>query len=79
VGPEDLVVADQSLTSGSVFSYTAQSTSSLAKLHVDLIANPKPTMAMENYELTDDIVFRNSARTCVTATPTSYASPSPPC
>jgi prepilin-type N-terminal cleavage/methylation domain-containing protein len=69
----------KSLTSGSVFTYTAQSTSSLAKLHVDLIANPKPTMTVENYELTDDIVFRNSSRTCLTASPTQYASPSPPC
>ena len=45
-----------------VFNYTAQSTSSLAKLHVDLPANPKPSRSAETYELSDDLVLRNSTR-----------------
>jgi type II secretory pathway pseudopilin PulG len=46
-----------------IFSYTAQSTSSLAKLHVDLPVNLKPAKTVELYELSDDIVLRNSTRT----------------
>jgi prepilin-type N-terminal cleavage/methylation domain-containing protein len=45
-----------------IFSYTAQSTSSLAKLHVDLPVNVKPSMSVERYELVDDIALRNSTR-----------------
>ena len=45
-----------------IFSYTAQSTSSLAKLHVDFPVNVKPSKSTELYELQDDIVLRNSTR-----------------
>jgi prepilin-type N-terminal cleavage/methylation domain-containing protein len=45
-----------------IFSYTAQSTSSLAKLHVDFPVNIKPSRSVEMYELQDDIVLRNSTR-----------------
>jgi prepilin-type N-terminal cleavage/methylation domain-containing protein len=45
-----------------IFTYTAQSTSSLAKLHVDYPVNVKPTKSVELYELVDDIVLRNSTR-----------------
>ena len=45
-----------------IFSYTAQSTASLAKLHVDFPVNVKPTKTVERYELIDDIVLRNSTR-----------------
>ncbi len=45
-----------------IFSYTAQSTSSLAKLHVDFPVNIKPAKTVELYELIDDIVLRNSTR-----------------
>lgn len=45
-----------------IFSYTAQSTSSLAKLHVDFPVNVKPSKTVELYELMDDIVLRNSTR-----------------
>jgi prepilin-type N-terminal cleavage/methylation domain-containing protein len=45
-----------------IFSYTAQSTSSLAKLHVDFPVNVKPSKSGEMYELQDDIVLRNSTR-----------------
>jgi prepilin-type N-terminal cleavage/methylation domain-containing protein len=46
-----------------VFSFTAQSTASLAKLHVDFPVNLKPAKTVESYELLDDIVLRNSSRT----------------
>ena len=46
-----------------IFSYTAQSTLSLAKLHVDFPVNIKPARTVELYELSDDIVLRNSTRT----------------
>jgi prepilin-type N-terminal cleavage/methylation domain-containing protein len=46
-----------------IFSYTVQSTSSLAKLHVDFPVNVKPSKTVELYELVDDLVLRNSTRT----------------
>jgi prepilin-type N-terminal cleavage/methylation domain-containing protein len=46
-----------------VFNYTAQSLSSLAKLSVDLPVNTNPAKTVDRYELTDDIVLRNSTRT----------------
>jgi prepilin-type N-terminal cleavage/methylation domain-containing protein len=45
-----------------IFTYTAQSSSSLAKLHVDFPVDIKPTKTTETYELVDDIVLRNSTR-----------------
>jgi len=45
-----------------IFNYTAQSTSALAKLSVDLPVNVKPSKTVELYELIDDIVLRNSTR-----------------
>jgi prepilin-type N-terminal cleavage/methylation domain-containing protein len=45
-----------------VFNYTGQSTTSLAKLHVDFPVNPKPSRTVDTYELTDDLVLRNSTR-----------------
>ena len=45
-----------------IFNYTAQSTSSLAKLSVDFPVNVKPTKTVDLYELTDSIVLRNSSR-----------------
>jgi prepilin-type N-terminal cleavage/methylation domain-containing protein len=62
-------------TSGAVFAYVQQSTDKLASLHVDLQVNLKPTMTQETYELTDDMVFRNSTRTCLTDSVTDFASP----
>jgi len=53
----------QYLTTGTVFTYTGQSTSSLAKLHVDFPVNVNPSTAVTAYELTDDIVLKNSTRT----------------
>ena len=51
------------LTKGTIFSYTAQSTTSLAKLHVELPVNPTPASPERVYQLDDDIVLRNSTRT----------------
>ena len=61
------------LTTGAVFSQQVQSTSSLWKLHVDLPVNVAPAKGVASYELVDDLVLRNSTRTCITG------SPSPPC
>lgn len=55
-------VADY-LTASSVFNFTGQSTSSLAKLNVNLPVNVKPNEPRFTYTLTDDIVLRNSTRT----------------
>ena len=45
-----------------IFNYTAQSTTSLADLKVDLPVNMRPAKSVELYELIDDIVLRNSTR-----------------
>jgi prepilin-type N-terminal cleavage/methylation domain-containing protein len=51
------------LTSGSVFTYTAQSTSSLAKLHLNLPVNIRQNEGWKTWRLQTDIVLRNSTRT----------------
>ena len=51
------------LTSGTVFSFAAQSTTSLAVLSVTLPVNTRPETGLPAYNLTDDIVLRNSTRT----------------
>jgi len=61
------------LVSGAVFTSVVQSSASLWKLHVDLRVNASPKRASETSELVDDVVMRNSTRTCITG------SPSPPC
>ena len=45
-----------------IFNYAAQSTTSLAKLSVDLPVNIKPAKTVDLYELQDAIVLRNSSR-----------------
>lgn len=50
------------LTSSSVFNFTAQTTTSLAYVHVDLPVNVNPRKSVDAYELVDDIVLRNSSR-----------------
>ena len=45
-----------------IFTYTAQSTGSLATLRVDIPVNVRPAKTVERYELADDIVLRNSTR-----------------
>jgi type II secretory pathway pseudopilin PulG len=51
------------LTTGAVFAYTPQSTTSLAKLRVDFPINVKPKKSVGSYELVDEIALRNSLRT----------------
>lgn len=51
------------LTAGTVFTFTPQSTSSLAYLSVTLPVNTKPSTGLPDYRLQDDIVLRNSTRT----------------
>jgi prepilin-type N-terminal cleavage/methylation domain-containing protein len=51
------------LTSGTVFAFAAQSTTSLAILSVTLPVNTRPASGLPAYNLTDDIVLRNSSRT----------------
>ena len=50
------------LTSANVFSYAAQSPTSLAKLSVDFPINVKPLRTVDLYDLKDDIVLRNGVR-----------------
>lgn len=45
-----------------IFNYSAQSTTSLAKLSVDIPVNVKPAKTVDLYELQDAIVLRNSSR-----------------
>jgi prepilin-type N-terminal cleavage/methylation domain-containing protein len=45
-----------------IFNYSAQSLTSLAKLGVDFPVNVTPAKTVDLYELTDDIVLRNSTR-----------------
>lgn len=55
-------VADH-LTSGTVFDFTPQSSTSLAVLSVTLPVNTRPESGLADYRLEDDIVLRNSSRT----------------
>ncbi len=50
------------LTLAGIFTYTAQSPTSLAKLSVTLPVNLTPTKPERVYTLNDDIVLRNSTR-----------------
>jgi Tfp pilus assembly protein PilW len=50
------------LTSGSVFSYGAPSTASLARLKVDLVVDTSATASGGVYRLCDEIALRNSGR-----------------
>jgi prepilin-type N-terminal cleavage/methylation domain-containing protein len=54
-------IADH-LTSGSVFSYAAPSTTSLGRLSVDMRVNVYPNEAWKTWRLTADIVLRNTTR-----------------
>jgi prepilin-type N-terminal cleavage/methylation domain-containing protein len=50
------------LTRSTLFAFTAQSTASLAKLHVELPVDLKPSDGLRGYELRDDLTLRNSVR-----------------
>jgi hypothetical protein len=55
-----------------LFTFTQQSSSSLAKVHVSLPISLVGTNRGK-YALSDDIYLRNTTRTCISG------SPSPPC
>jgi len=61
------------LTTQPIFAYTVQSTQSLGNLAVALVVNLRQDKAQGTFKLNDNIVLRNSSRTCVAG------SPSPPC
>jgi prepilin-type N-terminal cleavage/methylation domain-containing protein len=44
------------------FVYTAQTTTSLGRLHIDFPVNVKPARTVDTYELIDDLVLRNGTR-----------------
>lgn len=67
------------LTRGDIFTYTQQSTQSLATVGLSLVVNAKPSFTPSNYALSDSAVLRNSQRLCVAGSSTVIASPSPPC
>jgi hypothetical protein len=50
------------LTAGTIFTYAAETSTSLAKLSVTLPVNTRPASGLPDYRLTDDIVLRNSTR-----------------
>ena len=54
------------VTQANLFNYTAQSTTSLGKLHIDLPVNTKPSNPLQGYRLIDDIVLRNTTRAAPT-------------
>jgi prepilin-type N-terminal cleavage/methylation domain-containing protein len=56
-----VVLADY-ITNDDVFTYTAQSVTSRALLHVDLPVNRNPIEGWKTWRLVDDIVLRNTLR-----------------
>jgi hypothetical protein len=61
VGTTTIVIADY-ITSGTPFTYTAQSASSRAILHVSFPVNVNPNEGWKSWRLVDDIVLRNTLR-----------------
>jgi prepilin-type N-terminal cleavage/methylation domain-containing protein len=61
------------LTTQQIFNYTVQSSQSLASLGASLVVDVRRDSSQGTFKLNDDIVLRNSSRTCV------VGSPSPPC
>jgi len=56
-----------------IFTYTAQSSLGLGNLGVALVVDVKQNSTQGTFKLNDNIVLRNSSRTCIAG------SPSPPC
>jgi prepilin-type N-terminal cleavage/methylation domain-containing protein len=54
------------LTSGSIFTYTAQNSpagsNALPRLHVDMTVNASPTTTVSQLRVVDDLAFRNGPR-----------------
>lgn len=61
------------LTTQPIFNYTVQSSQSLASLGASLVVDVRRDSSQGTFKLNDDMVLRNSSRTCV------VGSPSPPC
>jgi type II secretory pathway pseudopilin PulG len=72
-GPSAGVKWADYLTLSSAFTYTPQSSQSLANLAVSLFVNLRRNTNVGRFKLQDRIVLRNSTRTCI------VGSPSPPC
>jgi prepilin-type N-terminal cleavage/methylation domain-containing protein len=68
----DKMFADY-LTTSTVFDHTVQSSNSLGQLSITLPVDLDPATSSQRYELQDDLVMRNTERTCISG------SPSPPC
>jgi prepilin-type N-terminal cleavage/methylation domain-containing protein len=68
----DKLYADY-LTTNALFTHTVQSSESLGLLSVSLPVDIDPTSSRRKYMLQDDLVMRNTERTCISG------SPSPPC
>jgi Tfp pilus assembly protein PilW len=63
VNGKTVIVADYiTTTDGKVFTYTPQSSSSRALLHVAFSVNVNPNEGWKTWHLTDDIVLRNTLR-----------------
>jgi len=63
VGGTTVVIADYITTSGgAAFTYTPESASSRAILHVDFSVNINPNEGWKTWRLVDDIVLRNTLR-----------------
>lgn len=50
------------MPSAASFSYTASASTSLAKVHASITVNTNPAKTTDVFQLTDDIVLRNSLR-----------------
>jgi Tfp pilus assembly protein PilW len=61
------------LTTQPIFTYTLQSSQSLSSLGVALVVSVKRDSTQGTFNLNDNIVLRNSSRTCI------VGSPVPPC
>ena len=61
IGAQATPIADY-FTNDDVFTYTPQSNTSRASLHVDLPVNVDPNEGSPTWRLTDDIVLRNTLR-----------------
>jgi len=57
-----VIIADYLSTNAALFAYTAPSTSTLGKLHVDMSVNVNPNEGWKRWHLVTDIVLRNTIR-----------------
>jgi type II secretory pathway pseudopilin PulG len=57
------------LTTQQIFNYTVQSSQSLSSLGVSLVVDVRKDSAQGTFKLNDNIVLRNSSRTCIVGSP----------